>query len=166
MEIWDIYDKDGRKQDFTITRGEKIPEGYYHLVVHIIIVNSEGDFLIQKRADCKDLWPGMWAFTGGSACTGEDSVTAAVRELHEETGICLHPKKLSFIERQYDHNHFSDIWYGICDADLNTLDFQKEEVSALDYQSLNNIKAMIEEEVFHKYSDSYLDIVFNIGGKI
>lgn len=46
---------------------------------------SEAHVLIIKRAG-RGMNPGQWALPGGKLDAGEDSVTAALRELHEETG--------------------------------------------------------------------------------
>lgn len=165
MEIWDLYDNDGQKLNNTVIRGESIDEGAYHLVVHIIIKNSDDLFLIQKRSDTKDLFPGIWAFTGGSATIGEDSRTAALRELHEETGIELGFNDLKMVDRMFYDNNMADIWYGEVDVDVTTLKFQVEEVSALAFETKEKIKEMISTGLFHKYRDKYLETVFNIGGE-
>jgi len=162
MEVWDLYDKNGHKIDKTMIRGHKIPEGTYHLVVHIMIMNSKGDFLVQKRAKEKDLLPGIWAFTGGSATSGEDSHTAALRELSEETGIDLQAEDLFHKVRMLRGSSIADIWYGYLDVDVETLEFQKEEVSALAFMSKDKVIEMINEGSFHKYDEKYLDEVFNI----
>ena len=57
MEIWDAYDADRRKTGGTLIRGEKIPEGCYHLVVEACVMNAAGELLIQRRADDKPLFP-------------------------------------------------------------------------------------------------------------
>lgn len=165
MEIWDLYNENGEKLNKTVIRGHELPKGTYHLVVHIIITNSKGEFLIQKRADSKDLLPGIWAFTGGSAIEGEDSETAAIRELSEETGIHLKLGDLKFMKRLFYHTSMADIYHALVDTDASKLKFQVEEVSQLAYESQNTIMAMIENGNFHKYRDSYFEVVFNTGGK-
>ena len=46
MEKWDLYTRNrectGREQ----IRGETIPEGLYHLVVHVWLKNHQGQYLI------------------------------------------------------------------------------------------------------------------------
>lgn len=164
MEVWDLYDQDGQKLDKTIVRGQPLPSDTYHLVVHIIITSTSGEYLIQKRADSKDLWPSIWAFTGGSAIEGEDSETAAIRELSEETGIHLKKGDLSFVNRLFYDQNIGDIWHASLDADVSQLVFQEEEVSQLSYESQDHIQRMIENENFHRYRDRYLEIVFKLGG--
>ena len=88
MEKWDILNADGEPIGKTTLRGKcNLKTGEYHLVVHIWMVSSKGEFLIQRRSENKKLMPGEWAATGGAAISGEDSYTAANRELYEELGI-------------------------------------------------------------------------------
>lgn len=47
MELWDLYDIDRRKTGETHVRGVDVPEGRYHMVVHVVIFNSRGEMLIQ-----------------------------------------------------------------------------------------------------------------------
>ena len=64
-EIWDLYDAYGRKTDKTMRRGEAVPAGLYHQVVHIWPVNGKGEFLVQKRSPFVQWKPNSWATTGG-----------------------------------------------------------------------------------------------------
>ena len=40
MEIFDLYDVNRIKTGHTIVRSEKIPDGLYHIVVHVCILLS------------------------------------------------------------------------------------------------------------------------------
>ncbi len=42
MELWDVYDINRNKTGKTAARGEVLPEGGYHLVVHVCIIGSDG----------------------------------------------------------------------------------------------------------------------------
>ena len=91
-EIWDLYDRDGNRTGEMFERyfgGYKdIPEGRYHLVVDLLVLHSDGTYLLTKRSDIKDVYPGYWeASAGGSAISGEEPLEAAKRELYEETGL-------------------------------------------------------------------------------
>ena len=99
-EIWDLYDRDGKKTGETYERHfgnfKNIPEGRYHLVVDLLVLHNDGTYLLTKRSECKDVYPGYWeASAGGSAISGEDPETAAKRELLEETGLI--PDSLEFV---------------------------------------------------------------------
>ena len=92
MEIWDLYDRDGKKTGETWERQwgnfRTIPEGRYHLVVDILVQHVDGTFLLTKRHESKDVYPGYWeASAGGSAVSGEEPLVAAKREMKEETGL-------------------------------------------------------------------------------
>ena len=52
-ELRDLYDKNGNKTDKTYYKGEDIPKGYYPMVVMVVIRNSKGEFLMQKRTPNK-----------------------------------------------------------------------------------------------------------------
>ena len=87
MESFDLYDVGRNRTGKVLERGNKVPEGYYRLVVHVCIFDSEGRMLIQKRLPTKSGWSGMWDLTaGGSALAGDSSQQAASRELLEEVG--------------------------------------------------------------------------------
>ena len=57
-EIWDLYDGDGKLTGQKLVRGEEIPQGLYHIGVHIWPINHSGScngrFCHQRRgsADC------------------------------------------------------------------------------------------------------------------
>lgn len=89
MEQWDLLDENGRRTGRTITRGEPLQRGQYHLVEHIWIVDAKGRILIQQRAPHLRLMPGVWAANSGSAMAGEESESAARRELFEELSTHL-----------------------------------------------------------------------------
>ena len=92
IEIWDLYDADGNRTGETFVRGFgnyiMIPEGRFHLVVDLLVLHEEASYLLTKRSDIKDIYPGYWeASAGGSAIKGEEPLEAAKRELFEETGL-------------------------------------------------------------------------------
>ena len=88
MELWDAYDKTGKKLDgLTLVRGEPIPDGVYHLVSDTLVRHTDGSYLLMQR-DMRKHYGGMWEATaGGSALQGESPMDCAKRELFEETGI-------------------------------------------------------------------------------
>ena len=88
MELWDAYDRNGKRLDGAVLRrGEEIPEGQYHLVSDVLVQHNDGSYLLMRR-DPRKKWGGMWEATaGGSALRGETAPDCAVRELCEETGI-------------------------------------------------------------------------------
>ena len=88
MELWDAYDRDFRRiEGRTLVRGERIPDGLYHLVSDVIVRHVDGDYLLMRR-DARKHYGGLWEATaGGSALRGETALDCALRELCEETGV-------------------------------------------------------------------------------
>ena len=83
-ELRDLYDINSNKTDKTYRKGEPIPEGYYPMVVMVVIRNSKGEFLMQKRVESKG---GDWGVTGGHPKSGETPLEGIVTEVKEELGL-------------------------------------------------------------------------------
>lgn len=63
-------------------------EALRHRSVFVAVLSEDGDILVHRRADTKDVWPGWWDVAVGGVCApGEDWDSAAVRELGEELGV-------------------------------------------------------------------------------
>lgn len=160
MEKWELLDADGVPTGKVITRGEPLLDGQYHLVEHIWIVDSKGRILLQRRADHLRLMAGMWAATGGSAIAGEDSESAARRELFEELGIRTAAGELVYGGRMRRRNSFTDIWLLYRDIDPATLRLQKEEVAEARWATPEELTEMLADRTFHHYGSAYFQFVF------
>lgn len=160
MEYWDLLDEKGQPTGRTISRGEMLREGQYHLVEHIWIVDSKGRLLIQRRADHLRLMPGVWAANSGSAIAGEDSESAARRELFEELGLRTVPGELYYGGRMRRRNSFTDIWVLYRDIDPDTLKLQQEEVAEARWVTVEELLELIRRRKFHHYGSAYFQFVF------
>ena len=88
MELWDIYDENKRLTGRTMQRNDwNMKPGEYHLTVLGVIRHTNGRYLITKRVMTKSWAPGWWEVSGGGVMAGEDSRTAVLREIREETGL-------------------------------------------------------------------------------
>ena len=161
MEILDLYDNDKKITNLQISRGVKVPKGYYRLVVHICIFNNKGEMLIQKRASHKK-WGDKWDISvGGCVSAGETSDVAAMREVKEEIGldIDLKDKRCNFTFTFEDG--FDDIYLvNVDDIDLSTLKLQQTEVSEVKWMTEEEILKMNETGEFIPYQESYLKLLF------
>lgn len=160
-EKWDIFDENGNLTGKTTVRGKNfLRNGEYHLVVHIWIVSRDGRFLIQRRSDEKKLMPGEWAATGGAAISGEDSFTAASRELFEELGITSDETTLVKAMRIKKRNSLLDVWMIKSDIPTDKLVLQQSEVAEAKWVTFSELKEMIDEGRFHNYGQDYFARVF------
>ena len=148
METWDLYTAEGQRTGMTMTRGEKVPEGYFHMVCDVLIRHTDGDYLLMLRSREKKVYPGRWESTcGGSALAGEDALTAALRELREETGIVL--EHLEEIDRSVQR-HFNSIHYsflGITDCPKDSVTLQPGETEGYQWVSEAEFKEFVNSDI-------------------
>ena len=162
MELWDILDQGGTFTGRKVVRGQRrLLPGEYHLVVHIWPFDKNGRLIIQRRSDDRKLMPGEWAATGGSAISGEDSLTAARRELAEELGIEANENEFIFTRRIKRKNSFLDVWFIKVDVDIEKLNLQEEEVSEVRWIGGNQLKYLVKQGRYHNYGREYFELVTN-----
>jgi len=163
MEFWDLYDKNRTFTGKKIVRGESIPYGFYHLVVHVCIFNSKNQMLIQQRQPFKRGWSNMWDLSvGGSAQAGDTSRLAAEREVYEELGLKVDLSDQRPAITVPFHVGYDDIYIIESDIDLCDLNLQYEEVQAVKWASEEDILKMIDEETFIPYHKPLISLLFGL----
>ncbi|MGA0862839.1 MAG: NUDIX domain-containing protein [Ilumatobacteraceae bacterium] len=71
-----------------VSRREMRERHLRHRSVFVAVVSNDGQLLVHRRADTKDVWPGWWDVAIGGVCApGETWHDAAVREVNEEIGV-------------------------------------------------------------------------------
>lgn len=154
MEVWDLYDK---KRNITgeLCRGEKIPDNYYHLVVHVWIKNSKGQYLISQRSPERKVHPLMWECQGGSVLKGETSLQGALREVKEEVGIDLKAENgkivFSRVRNQIEGRKFNDIvdvWLFEYDSEASLQKATTKEVEQIKWLYPDEIKQLYDNHQF------------------
>lgn len=143
-EYWDIYDKFKTKTGEIIKRdGDRwLQSGEYHLVITGIIQNLKNEILISKRKEDKKLYPNLWECTGGSAKTGESSIQATLREIHEEIGVVLKESEGKFLGTIQHDNYFRDVWNFIRDIQDNEIKFNDGEVTETKWVTLDKYEEL------------------------
>lgn len=166
METRDIYNIDRLPTGRTAVRGEPIPDGAYHMVIHVCIFNSEGKMLIQKRQPTKKGFPNMWDVScGGCSIKGETSRETVHRELKEELGLDLDFENVrSSLTVNFDHG-FDDFYLVNADVELSSLKLQAEEVQTAKWASMEEIFAMIDSGCFIPFFKSFIHLLFDIRNK-
>lgn len=146
MEIWDLYTAERALTGKTHVRGEELPEGGYHLVVHVWITDGKGKYLISKRAASRPTYPLMWECVGGSVLAGESSAQGAVREAKEEVGVDLPPengkvvysKTRGFIGGK-KFNDILDVWLFRYDGEVSLANATTDEVAEVRWMTRTQI---------------------------
>ena len=162
-ELWDVYDRERNLTGRFHRRGETLQQGDYHMVIHVWLQNSKGQFLITKRSPNKG-FPNMWECTGGSALAGDDSLSAAMREVKEETGLTLIPENGKVILSGISTDYFYDIWVFQQDFELKEVVLLEGETCDVRYATAEEILKMQQEGIFVPYE--YLAELFQKIGLI
>ncbi len=161
MELWDLYTADRLPAGRTMVRGEGVPEGLYHIVVHVCVFNRAGEMLIQQRQPFKEGWSNLWDVTvGGSAVAGETSPQAAERELAEELGLKMNLHAARPALTVNFPQGFDDIYLIDAEPRIGDLRFQYEEVQAAEWCGKDGILRRIREKTFIPYDPSLIEMLF------
>ena len=119
-----------------------------HRVVHVLVFNSKGELLLQKRASHKDVAPGKWdTSVGGHIMPGEDILSAAKREIIEELGITV--ESLNFLYTYiHSNNYESELVYTYWTIHDGPFNFNKEEIEEVAFWKLEDLQKNINLDIF------------------
>ena len=161
-ELWDVYDRNRIYTGKTHRRGDLIPEGDYHLVVHACIQNTDGRILLTKRCAEKG-FPHKWEWTGGSVLKGEDSLSAAIREVKEETGLTVHGENGTMLKSMRRINDFVDFWLFRESFDISSVCLQAGETCDARLVDPDEFLDMVngEELMPYPYLDEFIQFIKN-----
>ncbi len=157
IEYLDILDEKGNKTGEKRPRKEVHSKGYWHKGVHIWIINSKKELLVQRRSANKDVYPNkLYISVAGHPVSGEEEIESIKREFIEEIGIELDTSKLDYLftfsqevvenEGKFLDNQFYDVYLIEMDLDINKLNLQKEEVSEVKNIYYKEFEQMIKSE--------------------
>ena len=154
-EIWDLYDENRELLGKDHVRGEQLPIDGYHLVVHVWIRNSKGEYLISQRSANRPTFPLVWECVDGSVVKGEDSLQGALREVKEEVGVDLLPEKgqvilsdIKKIEFGKVVNKIVDVWLFEYDGEVDLGNATTDEVAQVAWMNREQIKELFDANMF------------------
>ena len=154
-EIWDLYDENRELLGKDHVRGEQLPIDGYHLVVHVWIRNSKGEYLISQRSANRPTFPLVWECVDGSVIKGEDSLQGALREVKEEVGVDLLPEKghvilsdIKKIEFGKVVNKIVDVWLFEYDGEVDLSNATTDEVAQVAWMGRSQIKELFDANMF------------------
>ena len=147
MELWDLYDKERNPINKLHKRGKPIPKGEFHIAVSVLTVNSKNEILVTLRSPGKQPYPNLWEITAGSVVAGEDSLSAAVRELYEETGISAVKDELEYIGEYRGASAIVDMYKIKRDIDIKDIRLQQGETADAAWVSADELELMIDNGV-------------------
>lgn len=160
MEKRDLYNRKRKKTKEVIKVTEEIPKDKYILVELVLIQNSKGQILVQKRSKQKG---GKYGLTSGHAKSGENSIQGIITEIKEELGIQVKPQELQLIHSEkIDKNKcFYDLYYLQKDYNISEMNLQKEEVEYVKWCSKEEVAKMCSKDTFKKEHIEAYEIIMN-----
>ncbi len=169
-ELIDVLDENGIKTGEVLSRKEVHKRGLWHRIIVVAIVNEKNEILIQQRSDTKDKNPGMWDISAtGHLSAGQDSLSAAAREINEEVSVNLSYnvdiKNFRYMfsyrkEEKVSEEHFDRQYYDFFILRQNGLSadnirFQDSEVQAIKFVSINELNVMREQGLLVNRDECY-----------
>jgi 8-oxo-dGTP pyrophosphatase MutT (NUDIX family) len=124
-----------------VTRALMRAEVLRHRSTYIVLRRSTGDLVVHRRADWKDVNPGLWDIAfGGVAGVGEEWAVAAQRELSEEAGLTNADLRLlgSGSYSQPDGRIVARVFEATSDAELTCPDGEVAETTQIPIASLSH----------------------------
>jgi isopentenyldiphosphate isomerase len=172
-ELVDLCDEDNNLTGEKISKNEAHAQGLWHRVAHVWIYNSQGEVMLQLRAKNKANFPAVWDISvAGHVSAGEDPLVSTIREISEEIGLIVKPADLQFVlisktKKSYSSNlnlHFGYTYFLQYDGAIEDLKLQTEEVEAVKFFTIAEIKKALEENPaeFVPHGDHWLEILAEI----
>lgn len=169
-ELIDVLDENGIKTGEILTRKEVHKRGLWHRIIVVAIINNKNEILIQQRSDNKDKNSGKWDISvTGHLSAGQDSLTAATREISEEVSVSLgysvEVKDFRFMfsfrkEEKVSEEHYDRQFYDFFILRQNglttdNLRFQASEVQAIKFVSISELNDMREQNILVPRDECY-----------
>ena len=172
-EMIDVLDENGIKTGEILPRSEVHRRGLWHRIIVVAVVNDKNEILLQQRSHNKDKNPDMWDISiTGHISSGQDSLSAAAREINEEVSVNLGYKidikefryMFSFRKEQIvNENHIDRQYYDffvLRKNELNESDivFQETEVQKIKFVTLSELNEMRKNNILVEREECYNEL--------
>lgn len=155
IEYLDVLDERGEKTGESLPNKEVHAKGLFHRGVHVWIMNSSKEFLLQKRTMNKWAYPGYWTMSAGGHISSSDTcVEAAQREVQEEIGLDIPTSEFELVcsikqprtvhRKDYIDEEFDDIYLVRRDLNISDLKFAPDEVDDARWISIEELENWIK----------------------
>ena len=145
-EIFDIVD-DSDSVVGSASRGEVHRLGLLHRSTHLIVFDSRGRVLLQRRSAEKDSFPGWWdSSVSGHVDSGEMYDQCVLREAKEEIGIDLFetPERIFKIDAcEETANEFTWVYRTLNDGPFSV---NQQEISEIRWFTKEDVGRLIDSK--------------------
>lgn len=150
LEIVDIVDE-SNKVIGKSSRKEAHLKGHIHRALSVLVLNTKGQILLQKRSDKKSVHPLAWDLsTSEHVLAGESYEDAGVRSVKEELGVEVvvgNPSKTTLQIREYKIGkqiiHEKEIVLMLSGIHNGPFKVDKNEVDSVEFFAVEEIEKMI-----------------------
>ena len=119
--------------------------------ISVLVLNNQGQVLLQKRSANKKYFPNTWALCTGHVENGETPKEAALRELNEELGVSVSLEQIfSFSFGKFDSQNIY-FFYVICNLPVDEFSIQEEELSEVQWFFVSVVIDMIKNMIIKLY---------------
>lgn len=169
-ELIDVLDENGIKTGEILSRSEVHKKGLWHRIIVVAIINEKNEILLQQRSENKDKNPGMWDISvTGHLSAGQDSLTAATREISEEVSVSLsysvevkdfrfmfsYRKEEKVNEEHYDRQFYDFFILRQSGLRKDNIKFQESEVQNIKFVSISELNEMREKNLLVDREECY-----------
>ena len=156
-ELIDVLDENGIKTGQVVTRKEVHKQGLWHRAIVVAIINEKNEILLQQRSEKKEKNAGLWDISAaGHISCGQDSLSAATREINEEVSVNLgfnvEVKEFRFMysfrkqqvfKDDFIENQFYDFFI-LRQSGLNkkSIKFQESEVQDIKFVTISELNEL------------------------
>jgi isopentenyl-diphosphate delta-isomerase type 1 len=163
-EILEIVDSEGNVTGRAPRSEIHGNPAFIHRVVHVLVFDSRGRLLLQKRSLKKDVAPGKWdTSVGGHVNPGEDIRDAALRETKEELGVS--GVELQFLYRYLFSNHIeSELVHTFSCGYGGEMNFNRSEIDEVRYWTLDEIRDALGKGVFSNHFEKEISNYLQMKG--
>lgn len=179
-EMIDVLNENGEKTGRVATRDEVHREGLWHRCIVVAILNDKNEILLQQRAHSKRKNPDMWDISvAGHISAGQDSLSAAAREINEEVSVNLarHVDISDFrymtctrCEQKVDDDYIDRQFFDFFvlrqpNLRLENIKIQASEVQAIKFCSISELRELIGKHELIERNAEYAaleDYIFKV----
>lgn len=172
-ELIDVLNENGVKTGEVLSRREVHKKGLWHRAIVVAIINENNEILLQQRSANKEKNANMWDISvAGHISAGQDSLSAAAREINEEVSVNLGYNvdikdfrymysfrkeqifREDFIERQF----YDFFILRKNDLKIENIKVQESEVQAIKFCSMTELRELIVNNQVVKREEVYSEL--------
>ena len=157
-ELIDVLDENGVKTGEILPRSEIHKKGLWHRAIVVAIINENNEILLQQRSANKEKNANMWDISvAGHISSGQDSLSAAAREINEEVSINLGYRvdikefrymysfrKMQVFSNEMVENQYYDFFIlRKSNIAIDNIKYQESEVQNIKFCSMSELREMI-----------------------